>query len=142
MLSPHPPHKLQEDPIVIVEIVLLPHFFLLRINIKQDSGRHAGHTVEEGLGEIHFPFAVPGPHYLLVILLLRVKHFAALIYFYLCPYFLLVHCQDVQGLIEFYPLTGADIGHMVGVQHCLFIINIMLNIIIITVFALIIARKI
>ena len=112
MLSPHPSNKLQNSAIISFYLTLLLHIFLLFRHIKHNPRWHAGDTIKQRLSQIHLPFAIPRSNYFLLVLFLGVDWLQLIIYYFI-SYFLLVHCQYIQSLIEFNTLAGSDLREMV-----------------------------
>ena len=109
MFCSHSSDEAQHAAIILQEILIL---FLMKIHI--DSGFNTGDTVEDGLGEICFPLALPGMYDILIMEFLGVD---GLICGYLCPDFLLVHGENVEGLVKFHSLARSDFCHVILVYH-------------------------
>lgn len=90
--------------------------------VDEDARVDAGHAVEDGLGQVHLPFVLPRTD--------DVLHFCFCVddsvvadQLAILTDLLLVHGEDVQRLVELYPLAFADVLRVVLVYHLPYIIR-------------------
>ena len=112
MLGSHSSDKIQHAGVILGDI--LPFFFL---KVKVDSGLNARHAVEDGLGEIHPPLAVPRIYYIFVINFFGIDRIFLRALWNLYSDFLLVHGEDIEGLVELHPLASPDFSNLVLIDH-------------------------
>ena len=110
VLSPKPHHE-----VIYRLVVVAQRLVLLLTEVDHDARVHAGDAVEDGLGEVHFPLVLPRSDYILH-LSVSVDDSAGdeLLTF---PDFFLVHGEDIEGLVKFYPLAEPTVFCVIPVYH-------------------------
>lgn len=110
MLSPQPSNK------PINKIIVIGKLFGVLAGVVNEYPRvDRGDTVEDRFGQIHLPFVFPRTDYILHLCIsIDDSSWNALPTF---SYLFLIHRQDVEGLIEFYPLACSDLLGVVSINH-------------------------
>lgn len=89
--------------------------------VDENARVDAGDAVEDGFGEVEFPLVLPRVCDVLQLVFciysLLLVHTLSNQTLPIFSYLLLIHGQDIQRLIEFYPLTGTNITSIVLIYH-------------------------
>ena len=109
MLRLHPVDEPEHRLIVGLKLGML---FVNEVQI--DPRVDAGDAIKDGLGKVHLPLGLPGIHNAVIVDLLCVDGLGV---GYFGSDFLLVHSEHVEGLVEFDPFAGSDLGGVVLVDH-------------------------